>query len=176
MAYRRGYARRYLMPRRPRRPGAWIHQVANNASPSAQNNVDLLSSLRSALGVSVNLPEIRIWRIKLRVSIRFSITTLAASQGALVAVFVDSKNQTVLDMVANPFDQHFTIYDMNYASRQEMEAGTQGTNGFAVTRSYNTRCRARLRNLTDTLFMQINYQGGVTPTDYSYASSIYYTL
>ena len=171
MRFRRRYNRRFSGPRRR---WQWIRSSENNASPNASlNNIDLMSTWRSHSGISINLPEFVIWRIRLKLSITITVTTsVAANDGVLVTAFVDGSNQTATNQLSQPYDQKDLIFDMLYAT----ETVKQSTDSLATTtvtlyREYDIKSHRKLPALDDTLKLQLASSGTAVITGYSFTQS-----
>lgn len=163
------------MPRRPHR-WIWVRETTNNASPSATlNNLDFLSAWRTHTGISVNLPEITVWRFKLKISIR--VTLAAAVQpndGVLLTTFVDSTSQTLSSQLTNPFDQPDMIYEFMYCNETTKMSGLGAAAASAMPLyvSRDIRARRKLRSIDDSLQGQLAASGQAQITHYSYSSAI----
>lgn len=159
---------------RRRRRWSWMRSAENNAAPNATlNNIDLMSTWRTHSGISVNLPEIRVWRIKLKISITITVTTaVAANDGVLVSCFVDGFNQTAGNQLTSAYDQKHMLYDMLYAT----ETVKQSTDNLATTtvtlfKEYDIKAHRRLGSLDDTLKLQLASSGTAVITGYSFQQS-----
>lgn len=170
--YRR---RRYYSRRVARKPKwLWVRSAENNASPnSTLNNLDLLSTFRTHAGISVNLPEFVVWRIRLKISITITVTTsVAANDGVLLTAFVDSYDQTAANQLSNSYDQKYLVYDMLYAT----ETVKQSTDSLATTtvtlyKEYDIKSHRKLAALDDTLKVQLASSGTAVITGYSFQQS-----
>lgn len=173
MPYRRHY-RRSIMPRRKPR-WQWVRETVNNASPNATlNTIDLLSNWRTHAGITVNLPEITIWRIHLKITITISsAAALAANDGVLITSFVDGMNATILNQVSNSYDQPDLIYSMLFAGESAMLTGSVGAQTELVLyKEFDVRSHRKLQSIDDTLFLQLASSGQSMITGYSYSASI----
>lgn len=167
--------RRTLMPRRRRKSRfEWIHGSFVAATPNATlNNFDLLSGFKTTLGIQVNLPELVVWRIHLRISAVITIAgAMAANDGVLHTVFVDSQNQTVLNQLSDPYDQHYLMFDFAYLTETAYQSDIHAAGTYAIARNYDIRSHRRLASLTDTLWLQTAASGQATFTSISYVQSV----
>lgn len=170
------FARRRSFARR--RHWIWIRDTVNNAAPGASPVLlDMLSVFKTHAGITINLPEFRIWRIRLKVSISVTITggTTTSNDGVLLTVFVDGMNQTPLNQLTNSQDEAHMVYDFLYT----YATISQGflTDSFAagavpLYKEYDIKAHRRLRSIDDTLFIQIAASGNAVIHDYSYSYSI----
>lgn len=168
---RRTFRRRF----RRKHHWQWIRNTSNNASPnSTLDNVDLLSNFRTQLGISVNLPEITIWRIHLKISIVITVNNpLISADGVLLTVFVDGQNQTLLNQSTNPYDQRDLMYDYLYASQTvQQSSGNLGTQNYVLYKEYDIKSHRKLVSLDDTLFLQLAASGNASIDSYSWSQSV----
>lgn len=174
MAFRR-FRRRSILPRR-RPKWRWIRQTFNNAAPSGTlNSIDLLSNFKTHAGISINLPDITIWRLRIRISIDVSITggTTTSNDGVLVTAFVDSSNQVVVSQLLDPMDQHDMVYDMLYTFETIARTDNNLTTNFvALFREYDLKSRRVLQNIDDTLFIQLAASGNAVIANYSISMAL----
>ena len=172
------YRNRRTFVRRSRRRAKWmwVHSIENNAAASPQNDIDLLATWRTNLGVTVNLPDITIWRIKLRISIKITIPTVAidSADAVLATVFVEGTNQaaTILNQSLFPYDQHYLLYDGIYAGEAAEASGIVTVGGdYIVVRNYEIKAHRKLQNLDDSLFLQLVQTGNASLVSYSFQQS-----
>lgn len=129
-----------------------------------------MANYKSHLGINVNLPEITIWRIRLKLSVFISVTTaVAPNDGVLATVFVDGQNQTVLNQLSNSFDERDLLYDMLYATETlKYSTDSAAANLFPVLyKEYDIKAHRSLRSVDDTLFLQLASSGTAHITGYS---------
>ncbi len=174
------YGRRYyrpktgIMPRRKPR-WQWVRENVNNASPNATlNTIDLLSNWRTHAGITVNLPEITIWRIHLKISVTISIAAAVAANDAILnTVFVDGMNATILNQSTNTYDQPDMLFDHMYLTEYTMLTGNTGMAGeIGLYKTYDIKSHRKLQSVDDTLYLQLATTGQPMITAYSYAASI----
>lgn len=166
-----------IMPRRKRK-WIWIRESVNDPAPASGtlSTTDLLSTFRTHGGITINLPELTIWRIKLRISITISLAaTVNENDGVLATVFVDSLNQTMLNQLTNPFDEKDMIYSMMYATKtlsQSTGNSTGAQTNVCLYEEYDIKARRRLRAIDDTLWLQFASSGQASVTGWSYSAAI----
>lgn len=164
---RRYYGRRSRGRRRGRYE--WLRDTFNNAAPAALNTIDLMANYKSHLGLNVNLPEISIWRLRLKIAISIAVTApVHANDGVLCTVFVDGQNQTVLNQLTNSYDERDMLYDFMYAydtlkSSSDSFSGTT----IALYKEFDIKTHRSLRSVDDTLFLQLAASGSAVIDDYS---------
>lgn len=163
---RRFYRRRW----RRRGRFEWLRDTINNASPNATlNTIDLMANYKSHLGISVNLPEISIWRLRLKISITISqAAALAANDGVLVTVFTDGQNQTLLNQLTNGYDERDMLYNMMYSSEYAFNTAVTGASSELILyKEFDIKTHRSLRSVDDTLFLQLAASGQTQITGYS---------
>lgn len=169
MPYRR-FRRSSILPRR-RHKWQWIRQTFNNAAPSASiNSIDLLSNFKTHAGISINLPEMTIWRLRIKISIDVGITggTTTSNDGVLVTAFVDSSNQVVVSQLLDPMDQHDQLYDMLYTFKTISSSDNAlVTNFVALYGEYDIKVHRKFNSLDDTQWLQLAASGNATIQNYS---------
>lgn len=170
-------ARRFIRRSRvrSRHRWQWIRETVNNASPNATLNlIDVLTNWRTHAGITINLPEITIWRIKLRISIIVSAAgVVAANDGVLVTTFVDGMSQVALNQLTNGYDEPDLIYSFFYVTQYAMASGNTGAAGtIPLYAEYDIKSHRKLRAIDDTLFLQLAASGQTQITGYSYSAAI----
>lgn len=168
---RRTFHRRF---HRPKHKFQWIRSTENNASPSATlNTIDLLTNWRSQLGITINLPDITIWRVRIKISIIVGgLATVASNDGVLATMFVDGIHETVLSQLLRPYDQKDMIYDMCYATETlKFSTDNLSPTNICIWREYDIKARRRLRSIDDTLFLQLAASNNATITNYSFSQA-----
>jgi hypothetical protein len=153
----------------------WIRETVNNATPNGSiNNVDLLDNFKTHAGITINLPEIVIWRIRLQISIKVTVTNpTVPNDGVLMTVFVDGTNQTLLNQVSNAMDERDMIYD--FLSTYEIVSRTDNTIATATAalyRNMDIRVHRKLPSIDSTLFLQLASSGTAVINLFSYSAAI----
>lgn len=172
MAYRRRGFRRSF---RKRGRFRMIRNTANNASPNAAlNNIDLLANFRATAGITINLPEFTIWRVRIKISIIIGgESTLNSNDGVLMTLFVDGQGQTPLNQTTNSFDEQHMHYDFMYATEtMKYSTDSQSPTNVCLFKEYDVTIHRKLRSLNDTLWLQLATTGNSTITNYSYSAVI----
>ena len=161
------------MPRKRNR-WQWVRQSYQPTVNATLMNVDALSGYRTAAGITINLPEITIWRVRLRISIKVTIAAaLAANDGVMVSVFTEGQSVTPLNQVSNPLDQRDMLSSMLYLSEPCMTGAATGAAGtFYLYKEYDIKAHRRLQSAQDTLFVQLASSGQVQIADVSFSQSI----
>ena len=150
----------------------WVRESPNNVAPANPSNIDLLALFRTQFGITANLPDIVVERLHLKVSCTYTITTAGANNGIAVAAWVDSKNQTIQSAVAQPYDQHFLIYDILYQTEQQLYAGAVGGTADVAYHIYDVKSKRKLRSIDETLWLQLQPVGAIVFTQYAYTMSL----
>lgn len=167
---RRSFARR--------RHWIWVRDTHNNAAPGASPVLlDMLADFKTHAGITINFPEFRIWRIKLKVSISVTITggTTTSNDGVLLTCFVDGMTQVPLNQLTNSQDEADLVYDFLYTYKVIGQGFTQ--NSFTVANvplyaEYDIKAHRKLRSIDDTLFIQLAASGNAVIHDYSMSYAI----
>jgi len=133
-------------------------------------NFDLLADWRSALNVNVNLPDIVIWRMHVKISIRITVPTQQANDGVFISSWVDSKSQVTLQSSVSPYDQKYLIWDQQYITEQIKQSGTLADP--VIYREYDVKSHRRLQDMNETLFLGVEMTGSSVGLDVSYTSSV----
>ena len=175
MPYRR-MATRTFVPRKKARY-LWVRETVNMIGAAPLNNFDLLSNFRQAQGITLNLPDIVIWRIILKISIRLDVgLSVPANTGAMVALFVDD---TELNLAQNPvtapYSQQYLMWDTLYSAQQILNSGSAVAAGPTLPVLYNQydiKSHRKLRNIDQTLHMQVAAQGSAVLHEISHTASI----
>jgi len=169
MPYRRSYARRMVARRRPR--WEFIRHLVQPTLNATLINFDLLQAFRTNAGISINLPEFTVWRIRLQISIKVTIAAaMAANDAVLATVFVDSQMQSPLNRVSNPWDQRDMVFFPLFLSKYATQAN-QGTAAgtYMMYQELDLKSHRKLHPLNDTVWLQLASSGQVQMTDVSIA-------
>lgn len=175
--------RRPMIRRRRKAKWMWIRSNEQNLSPASPgpNLNSLTAAFRTTQGgLLLELPDLVVWRIHIKISIRFrySSTAFSANEGVFCGIAVDSHAQlTLSDMsfLANPYSEQYLMWDVLFCHDQN----TQDTGGLTFTstldnflyRSYDIKAHRRFRNVDDDLLLQLTAIGNITLQDYSFVQS-----
>lgn len=164
--------RRSFHAHRPKHKYQWIRSTENPAPNPTLNSYDLLTNWRAQMGITINLPDITIWRIRLKISIIIGgLTAVASNDGVLTTVFVDGIHETILSQILRPYDQKDMIYDMGYATATVMNNFSLTPTNICYFKEYDIRAKRRLRAIDDTLWLQLATSGNATITNYSFSQA-----
>ena len=179
MPYRRmTYRPRTFVPRR--RKYQWVRGQNINTSPVQQpntNTFDMLSFWRVEQGILLNLPDIVIWRIHLKISARISLApnTVNASSGVHVAAFVDDVQPTSFNPVTAEFNQKYLIWEELYAYQTLVGTGqpivTQ-PGPLALYKEFDVKSHRKILNIEQSLLLTIGAQGNANLDEYSLTYSV----
>ncbi len=140
---------------------------------------DLLANYRTVAGITLNIPEFTIWRIRIRISCQFGLspTTAVANNAVLHAIFVEQNVAAALpNPVTAPYNERYLMYDNYYLAENEIAGNitvaAPTTNVLASFRTYDIKAHRRLDNLNDTLWLTLTPQGNVA----SLTSSVTYSI
>ncbi len=156
----------FAIQRKRRRKTMWVRDQMNLINPVSPVAFDLFSTWRTFMGFSVNLPDITIWRLRIRISITGKISvanSVKASNGVSIGCWVDSKNQSLTTVTSAPNEQHYLIYDQIPCA----EAFMQSTNNFNslaaneiyLFKDYDIKAHRKMPNVDDTLWFQVVQTG-----------------
>jgi len=167
------YRTRTLVPRRRNR-WQWLRQSYQPTVNATLMNVDMMGGYRTAAGITITLPEITIWRVRLRISIKVTLAAaLAAADGVLLTVFTDGQSQTPLTQISNPLDERDMIYRLLYCSEAVMTGSANGAAGtFIMYTEMDIKAHRRLQQAQDTLWLQLASSGQAQITDVSVSQAI----
>lgn len=171
--YRRRTFRRSV---RRRNRWKWIRNTVNNAAPSGSlNSIDLLSNFKTHAGITIVLPELVIWRIRLRLAITVTITggVTSSNDGVLVTSFVDGANQAILSQLLNSDDEQDLVYAFLYTYKTIAASDDNvTTTAVSLYEEFDIKAHRKLKSIDDTLFLQLAASGNAVITNYSYSTSI----
>lgn len=165
------YRRRYkTLPHRTKSHFIVVTDSFNTASPNITlNNLDLLANWRSHASLSVNLPIITVWRVKVRVSIIVTLAAaLGANDGVVSSLFVDSYDQTPNNQITDTFDQQYLHYDIQPCAAVSFNTDVSSAGTYVLTRTIRPKYHRRLRALDDTLWLQLASSGQAHQTSIAY--------
>lgn len=173
----RRFTRRRFGTRLARRRTEWARFTKNDVAPNATlNGYELLDSFRTAFGISINLPDITIGRLHIRISIGVHVTAaLGPNDGVLVAVATFDKDDisggtgVVSSPVAAPYDLDYMWWEELYISQQVMAGGVRPTAAFdtVLYRDLDIRSKRKLRGMGETLGVQLVASGNASITGVS---------
>lgn len=154
--------RRFYASTRKRARWVWTRHV-EQLTIATPTNVDLLNYYKTVAGISIILPEITIWRIHLKVSIKITLSSaMVAADGALVSVFVDSQTQAQLNSFSDPLAQQHMLYHWLPASHVPAEGGGNTAGTYFLEHEFDIKAHRKIAKPEDTLFLQIAGTGGST--------------
>jgi len=165
MPYRRYPMRRRSFGRKRHR-FLWARETLNTAAPVLPIAFDLLATWKTANNFTLNLPDIAIWRIHLKISIDFRFTAAGdplASSGFFVGVYTGPKVAVVAASSLNQYEWQYMMWDKLYASETLKESysniNVTTTNQQVIYKEYDIKTRRLLTNQDDTLFLTIESEG-----------------
>ena len=167
---------RLAVPARPRRKWLWVRESYNNVGPVHQPNtnyIDMLGTFKTQMGINLNLPDITIWRVIIKISVHLGLAPAAYTDnsGITVATFVDDEKKSDTanwNMVTSPFDEQYMMWDNIYVaqSQQYYEIPT-ALGGYALYERYDMRTHRKLRNVNETLFTAVSETGNANLIGFS---------
>lgn len=160
----RFYRSRFRGGSRRRRNWQFVRVTANDTTvvtPPAFYQEDLLLNFRQTLGISVQLPEITIWRLRIKISAKINWIAAPAAQyaaGFITAVFTDDISFTLQSAGTNPYSEKYMYYAARYYSDAVMmgeRAIAANNTDYLTTDWIDVRAHRRLGNINDTLILQV---------------------
>lgn len=180
--------RRRFTGRRRRNRYIWARtqdRVTAIVAPPAPTNYDLLSQYRTASGFILELPDLAIWRIHLKITIRFRFTstTVQTDTGVGLAIFCDGRQEEIQAALLNFFaGATSSAYTEQFLMWDHLMAGSMAlietlndvpntTNDQFIYKEYDIRSHRRLRNLDETLWMSLSTQGSLSISEFAVTAS-----
>jgi len=165
--------------RRPRPHTQWARTNLKNVTGAFTTaNVDLLAQWRAANNLFINLPDIVIWRIHIKISIHYTLSpaTVTSGNSMFIASFVDAPAAAAgITALTNPYDEGYLIWDQLYQTDTMANGSNAELENLTLFGKYDVRSRRKLINQNDSLFFQMVPQGNVTMTStdsYSLLASV----
>lgn len=179
MAFRR---RRFVSRRRTHR-WMWVRDNKDYTSFTVPGYIDLMSDWRNKFGITINLPELTLWRFRLRLSITGTIS-VAGSPYAADSCFVSSYVASLTEAQAlasntDFYSQHFLIYDRMYSNAGYAESPNVAittTTSQVLYREWDIKSHRRYEKLDDTHILEIETGGNFVITTLSYNLIALYKL
>ncbi len=117
-----------------------------------------------------------IWRIHLKITIRFTLVGAAGTTDAvMVAIYVDNFSaapNAEPNVLLNPYNQKFLMWDNLYAAQQEFEGGPVTTADRFLYHEYDIKSHRKLPNQESTLWLYYAPNGtNLTAAEVSYTQS-----
>lgn len=173
----RRFVRRRFGRQLARRRTEWARFTKNDVAPNATlNGYELLDSFRNAFGININLPDITIGRLHIRISIGVHISAaLGPNDGVLIAVATCDRDDisggtgTVSSPVAEPYDLDYMWWEQLYVSELVQNGGVRPTaaTDTVLYRNLDIRSKRKLRGMGETLTVQLVASGNATITGVS---------
>lgn len=170
--------RRRVVPYRRRKRGRfqWARTTFNNVGPVHAPNAnidDLLATFKTAAGITLNLPDIVIWRVHLKVTITFTLSpaAIAANSGVNFAMACENLGFSVQPVTAQ-YEERWLMWDFITANENQFMA-TAGTAGTQVLyKEYDIKAHRKLGNMNESLLTFITEQGNCVMNGYSITASV----
>jgi hypothetical protein len=166
MPYRTRYPRRPFSVMRKRSRYQWVRDLVNVASVTSPLNIDLMSDWRSNMNLTLLLPDIVIWRFRIRLSITGKIAVASsakASNGVEVSSYVNALDSTPVVLSNAKYEQQFLIFDQIYCSEMFSQSANNfnavTTNEIYLFKDYEIKSHRKFPNQNDTLWLHIGNVG-----------------
>jgi len=155
----------------------WVRDVQDNVGPLAPNATDLLSTWRGFQGLTLNLPDMVIWRIHIKISIGFhySPASFNPATGALCAIYVDDIPQVQLNPIVNQYSQQYLMWDLIMPAESSAASNvtpTAGANSAQLFKEYDIRSKRKLPQPQSTLWFELNNRGNMALDTFTISYSI----
>jgi hypothetical protein len=159
MAFRR---RRFFASTRKRARWVWTRHC-EQLTIATPTNVDLLNYYKTVAGITIILPEITIWRVHIKISIKVTLSAaVVAADGVLVSCFVDGQTQAQLNSFSDPLAQQHLLYHWLPVSHVPAEGGGSTAGTYYLEHEFDIKSHRRIAKPEDTLFLQLAGTGGST--------------
>jgi hypothetical protein len=146
--------------RRKRNKYIWVRDTADSTSPVSPFALDMLASFRTKFGITLNLPDIVVWRIHLKIAITVTISSYTAAAGALVSVFNEDQQILVPNSLLDTYSERFLAWERLYLAEEAIASGV-ATNP-TLYKEFDIRSHRRFQNVEETLWWQVVTTGTVT--------------
>jgi len=120
--------------------------------------LDLLSKWKLANGFTLNLPDIVIWRVHLKISIHYTLSpaTVLSGDGLQIAVFCDSVTSGAgVTPLSQPYDESYMMWDKIYAADTLANGANVQSENATLYKEYDIRSHRKLTNQADTLILSM---------------------
>jgi len=139
----------------------WVRNFVEQTAPA--NNpylLDLLADYRTQAAIGLNIPEFTIWRLRIKLYIRFTISAVSSNTGFFFAIYNDNFQ---LPLAFTPrtqaYSERYYMWDFRSIEMQVQEAGVTTTPGLAF--EYDIKSHRKLQNINETMFMSLEALGNV---------------
>jgi hypothetical protein len=138
---------------------------------------DLLADFRTSLGININLPGFTIWGIKIRISIRFDITTIYNQAfGYTVGLVVDDINGTPPDpnVDVNSDWMWRTWYPLLPPTDIGQFSTTTAPTNTMFVRTVEIDCKShrKMEEVGQSLFLVLSTTGGLELTEVTHQADV----
>jgi len=154
----------------------WVRETFNNVAPAhspTPNLDDALGTFKTQYGISLNLPDFTIWRLRIKISIHISSVAVLANNAVHFAAFVDSlETSPTISSLTKPFAHKYLMWDNLYLTDTVMQSGETAAAVNVVYKEYDIKSHRRLENIEDTLWFSLTELGNTNIVDYAYTWSL----
>jgi hypothetical protein len=159
----------------------WIRSAENNVTAitaPAFGQSDLLSSYRTLAGVTLTIPDFTIWRIRISISIKFSLAAASdvdSNAGVLVAILVDDMSDPGTNPVVSQYHERYLLWDQLYVYKTFAQGGNLTSiataEHVALYKEYDLKGHRKLSNIGDSLLLQVAPVATGSIANYSFQQS-----
>ena len=170
MPFRRRVSPRRFAVQRTRKM-TWVRQVFNStvvSTPPSFYTFDLLGDWKTRMGITLNLPDITIWRVLLKISVKITWPAVLASEessGFLYAVYVDDQSEALAasnpNPITDPYKDHFMRWEFVPTTEMIAQNGVQPAANavFYMFKNVDVKSRRKLTEIEDSLFLDVAAEG-----------------
>jgi len=153
----------------------WVRDDRGFAAPTLPIYVDLMSDWRTKFNISVNLPEMTIWRFKLKLSITGHITVAGspnAADGVIVGSYVATISEaTAVSAASDFYGEHFLIFDHMYSNKSLSQSADNvaitTTTAQTLYQEYDIKAHRRFEKLDDSFILELANAGQFSTDSFS---------
>jgi len=163
VAFRSRFRRPFAISTTRKRPRyLWVRNFVEQANPANNPYVlDLLADYRTQASLGLNLPEFTIWRLHIKVYIRFTISAFSSNSGFFYAIYNDN---FAIPLTFTPrtqqYSERYYMWDFKSVEEQLIEAANTTVPGLMF--SYDIKSHRKLQNINETMFQSIESVGNVS--------------
>jgi hypothetical protein len=128
------------------------------------------------MGITLNLPDITIWRVLIKISFRFILTpnVITSNDGFLMAMYVDDSTTFPANPLLDPYGEQYLMWDQRMLGSvfSQGEVVVNTTNNWMLYKEWDIRSHRKFKFLQDTLLMQLVSTGNAVPAEIAVQSAI----
>ena|ERR1700724_748864 len=161
--------RRRSFNRRPRKM-QWVRTTVSVPAPVSPAAVDLLADFKSRFGITINIPDIVIWRVILKISIFVTVSVSNSSSGVLIALFNEQTTTILPNAFLDPYSEKFLWWEDLMVAKEVEESGAI-TNP-VLYKEIDVKTHRKLANMEESLWLQATQHGNATMNNFDVAANV----